>query len=169
MRKNQLFKGLLLNLILMTCALQSTAQVFQRAEAVSGLGNLEQNSGVAVADYDGDNVMDIFVVAEAIDVNGIERTHSKLFRNNNDGSFTDVTVAAGLNNMLITDYSQNGVFYSFDGFKQGAFWGDYNNDGFPDLFITNTFNVLLYQNNGDGTRCRRLARSASSVRCCRWR
>ncbi len=38
-----------------------------------------------------------------------------------------------------------------DGFKIGAYWGDYNNDGFPDLFFTNTFNVLLYQNNGDGT------------------
>ncbi|TYB79416.1 FG-GAP-like repeat-containing protein [Bizionia myxarmorum] len=151
MRENQLFKGLLGGLFFLTCALQTSAQVFQRAEAVSGLGNLEQNSGVAVADFDGDNAMDIFVVAEAIDRNGVERTHSKLYKNNNDGSFTDVTVAAGLNNMLINDYSQDGVFYSFDGFKQGAFWGDYNNDGFPDLFITNTFNVLLYQNNGDGT------------------
>ena len=151
MRRNQLLKTFLGSLFCIAFAVQTSAQVFQRADAVSGLGNLEQNSGVAVADFDGDNVMDIFVVAEAIDVNGIERTHSKLFKNNNDGSFTDVTVVAGLNNMLISDFSQDGVFYSFDGFKQGAFWGDYNNDGFPDLFITNTFNVLLYQNNGDGT------------------
>ncbi|MGY0391892.1 FG-GAP-like repeat-containing protein [Bizionia sp. KMM 8389] len=151
MRGILLCKGLVTGLLFLTIISQSSAQVFQRAEAVSGLGNLEQNSGVAVADFDGDNAMDIFVVAEAIDRNGIERTHSKLFKNNNDGSFTDVTVAAGLNNMLINDYSQEGVFYSFDGFKQGAFWGDFNNDGYPDLFITNTFNVLLYQNNGDGT------------------
>ncbi|MFD2550202.1 FG-GAP-like repeat-containing protein [Bizionia sediminis] len=132
-------------------ALQMSAQNFQRIETVSGLGVLEQNSGVAVADFDGDNVLDIFVVAEAVDRAGVERTHSKLYRNNNNGTFTDVTEAAGLNNMLTADYSQDEIFYNFDGFKQGASWGDYNNDGYPDLFITNTFNVLFYQNNGNGT------------------
>lgn len=128
-----------------------SAQIFEHAENLSGIGIAEQNNGVAVADYNGDNLLDIFVVAESIDINGVERTHSRLFENNNDGSFTDVTDAAGLSNLLIQDYSQDEIFYSFDGFKIGAFWGDFNNDGFPDLFFTNTFNVLLYQNNGDGT------------------
>jgi hypothetical protein len=130
---------------------QVSAQVFERVEAISGLGMVEQNNGVAVADYNQDNAMDMFVVAKAIDRNGVERTHSRLYRNNNDGSFTDVTNESGLTNLLIQDYSFNGVFYAFDGFKIGAYWGDFDNDGFPDLFFTNTFNVLLYRNNGDGT------------------
>ncbi|WP_417291637.1 FG-GAP-like repeat-containing protein [Corallibacter sp.] len=151
MRKTLRHLSLLSSLAFLSFFNQIYGQTFERAEIVSGLGILEQNSGVSVVDYNGDNVMDIFVVGEGIDVNGVERTHSRLFRNNNDGSFTDVTNASGLTNLLIQDYSQDGIFYSFDGYKQGAFWGDFNNDGFPDVFFTNTFNVLLYQNNGDGT------------------
>lgn len=150
--KTKLHLKLINSILIFTCfSFQLTAQVFERAEAISGLGILEHNNGVAVADYNGDNVMDLFVVAKSIDRNGIERTHSRLFRNNDDGSFTDVTVASGLTNLLIQDYSLDGEFYVFDGFKVGAYWGDYDNDGFPDLFFTNTFNVLLYRNQGDGT------------------
>ncbi|HAI19894.1 MAG TPA: hypothetical protein DCM10_18880, partial [Xanthomarina gelatinilytica] len=150
--KTKLHLKLINSILIFTCfSFQLTAQVFERAEAISGLGILEQNNGVAVADYNGDHVMDLFVVAKSIDRNGIERTHSRLFRNNDDGSFTDVTVASGLTNLLIQDYSLDGEFYVFDGFKIGAYWGDYDNDGFPDLFFTNTFNVLLYRNQGDGT------------------
>ena len=71
-------------------------QTFERAEIVSGLGVLEDNNGVAVADYDGDFDLDIFVVAKAIDEDGIEKSHSRLFRNNNNGTFTDVTQESGL-------------------------------------------------------------------------
>ncbi|PWI31297.1 hypothetical protein DI383_01090 [Flavobacteriaceae bacterium LYZ1037] len=150
--KTKLHLNLINSILIFICfSLQVTAQVFERAEAISGLGSIEQNNGVAVADYNGDNAMDIFVVAKAIDRNGVERTHSRLYRNNNDGSFTDVTDASGLTNLLIEDYSLDGVFYGFDGFKIGAYWGDYDNDGHPDLFFTNTFNVLLYRNLGDGT------------------
>ena len=126
------------------------SQVFEHAENVAGLSVLEQNSGVAVADYNGDNLLDLFVVAISLDAEGIERTHSRLFRNDNDGSFTDVTVESGLTNLLTQDYSQD-IYYIFTGPKIGAHWGDYDNDGFPDLFFTNTYNVLLYHNNGDGT------------------
>lgn len=150
--KTKLHLNLINSILIFLCfSLHISAQVFERAESISGLGMVEQNNGVAVADYNGDNVMDMFVVAKAIDRNGIERTHSRLYRNNNDGSFTDVTIASGLTNLLIEDYSLDGVFYGFDGFKIGAYWGDYDNDGNPDLFFTNTFNVLLYRNQGDGT------------------
>jgi hypothetical protein len=150
--QTKLYLKLIKSILLFLCfSFQISAQVFERVEAITGLGQVEQNNGVAVADYNGDNAMDMFVVAKAIDRNGVEKTHSRLYRNNNDGSFTDVTIASGLTNLLIQDYSLNGVFYGFDGFKIGAFWGDYDNDGYPDLFMTNTFNVLLYRNRGDGT------------------
>jgi len=67
------------------------AQIFERTDVVSGLGILEENNGVAVADYDGDFDLDIFVVAKAKDEAGIAKSASRLFRNNNDGTFTDVT------------------------------------------------------------------------------
>ena len=79
-----------------------TAQTFNRVEAVVGLGVLAENNGVAVADYDGDNDLDIFVVAKAPDDENSPKTLSRLFRNNNDGSFTDVTEIAGLTDLLLS-------------------------------------------------------------------
>lgn len=61
---------------------------------------------------------------------------SQLFRNNGDGTFTDVAEQAGVTNM---------------GFSKGCSWGDYDNDGDPDLFISNIGPNRLYGNNGDGT------------------
>ncbi|RSK40643.1 FG-GAP-like repeat-containing protein [Mangrovimonas spongiae] len=127
------------------------AQVFQRVEDIAGFESLLQNHGVAVADFNGDHVYDIFVVAKALDQEGVEKTHSKLYINNDNGSFTDVTLFSGLNNLLTEDYADEDVFYVFDGPKIGAFWGDYDNDGLPDLLMTNTYNVLLFHNEGNGT------------------
>lgn len=126
------------------------SQTFERSDTVSGFGILQENNGVAVADYDSDLDLDIFVVAKAKDVSGIEKTHSRLFRNNNNGTFTDVTQQSGLVN-LFPESESGDTFYGLDGFKFGAFWGDYDNDGFPDIFFTHSFKVQLFRNQGNGT------------------
>ncbi|MDH7914592.1 FG-GAP-like repeat-containing protein [Winogradskyella sp. SYSU M77433] len=127
-----------------------SAQTFERVENIVGLGILEENNGVAVADYDGDNDLDIFVVAKAKDNTGSPKTLSRLFRNNNDGSFTDVTEFAGFQDLLTQEEGGN-PYLGLDGHKNGAFWGDYNNDGFPDLLLTYSLKVQLWRNLGNGT------------------
>ncbi|WP_299097827.1 FG-GAP-like repeat-containing protein [uncultured Winogradskyella sp.] len=144
MRKNySLFCLLLFSVFL-------NGQSFERVESLVGLGILEDNNGVAVADYDGDNDLDIFVVAKAKDNLNNEKTVSRLFRNDNDGSFTDVTESAGFSNLYPSENNPE-EFYGLSGFKYGAFWGDYNNDGFPDLFMTFLDSVQLWRNMGNGT------------------
>ena len=135
--------------IFLSCNLLVFAQNFQRVEEQSNLGSLKQNNGVAVADYDLDNDLDIFVVAKEKDQNGNEFSHSKLFRNNNDGSFQDVTIESGLINLLPENNSEE--FAGLDGFKYGVSWGDYDNDGYPDIFFTFLNSVKLFHNEGNGT------------------
>jgi hypothetical protein len=95
--------------------------------------------GVALFDFDGDGYLDIYFV------NGAElpslaklgpQHHNRLYRNNGNLTFTDVTEKSGL----------GGV-----GFGIGAAVGDYDNDGLPDLFVTTVSGNQLYHNNGDGT------------------
>jgi len=94
--------------------------------------------GVAFYDYDNDGWLDIFLVngtrLEGFPP-GTEPT-SHLFRNNRDGSFTDVTAKAGV---------------AHSGWGQGVCVGDYDNDGWDDLFVTYFGKNVLYHNNGDGT------------------
>src|SRR2546427_5478933 len=94
--------------------------------------------GVAFIDYDNDGWLDIFVVngwrLEGFP-NGQEPI-SHLFKNNRDGTFTDVTLKAGL---------------LHSGWGQGVCVGDYDNDGFDDLFVTYFGKDVLYHNNGNGT------------------
>jgi hypothetical protein len=94
--------------------------------------------GIAFYDYDHDGWLDIFLVngsrLEGFPV-GTEPT-SHLFRNNRDGTFTDVTAKAGL---------------AHSGWGQGVCVGDYDNDGWDDLFVTYYGKNVLYHNNGDGT------------------
>ncbi|WP_194768102.1 FG-GAP-like repeat-containing protein [Tamlana sp. I1] len=142
-------KGIVL-IFLFFCVNILSAQIFERFEHISGLGIMEENSGVAVADYDGDLDLDIFIVAKAKDVDNIEITHSRLFRNNSNNTFTDVTEIAGLSNL----FPKTGVDSpnpALQGYKYGASWGDYDNDGFPDLFLTNQYKLQLFRNQGNGT------------------
>jgi len=94
--------------------------------------------GVAFYDYDNDGWLDIFLVngtrLEGFPA-GTEPT-SHLFRNNRDGTFTDVTLKAGV---------------AHSGWGQGCCVGDYDNDGWDDLFVTYFGKNVLYHNNGDGT------------------
>ena len=94
--------------------------------------------GVAFYDYDNDGWLDIFLVngnrLEGFPA-GSEPT-SQLFRNNRDGTFTDVTSKAGV---------------AHSGWGQGCCVGDYDNDGWDDLFVTYFGKNVLYHNNGDGT------------------
>ena len=94
--------------------------------------------GVAFYDYDNDGWLDIFLVngwrLEGFPA-GQEPT-SHLFKNNRDGTFTDVTAKAGV---------------AHSGWGQGVCIGDYDNDGFEDLFVTYFGKNVLYHNNGDGT------------------
>ena len=128
----------------------SYGQTFERIENIAGLGGLANNNGVAVADYDGDNDLDIFVVAHAVEDSEDGTTFSKLYRNNNDGSFTDVTEAAGFIDLLT---SEDDIQFTLaqQGYRFSASWGDYNNDGFPDLFLTYSLQVQLWRNLGNGT------------------
>lgn len=94
------------------------------------------SGGVALFDYDGDGWLDIFIVSGTrFDAAPPEATN-RLYRNNRDGTFTDVTDKAGLRRT---------------GWGQGVAVGDYNNDGHLDLLVTYWGENALYRNNGDGT------------------
>ncbi len=129
------------------------SQNFQRIEEISGLSTNRDNNSISTADYDLDYDLDLLIVSKHKDQNGEESTNSKLFRNNNDGSFSDVTEFAGLNSIFLEDGSEDGNLGTtgLEGSKFGSFWGDYDNDGYPDLFFTNLGNVALYKNQRDGT------------------
>jgi hypothetical protein len=93
-------------------------------------------SGCAFIDYDNDGWMDIFILGGRRLKDTPPNASNRLYKNNRDGTFTDVTAKAGL---LDT------------GWAQGVCVGDYNNDGFEDLFLTYYGQNRLYRNNGDGT------------------
>jgi hypothetical protein len=96
------------------------------------------SGGVALIDYDRDGWPDIyFTNAPNVEMalSG-KKAKSALYRNNHDGTFTDVTDKAGV---------------GYPCWAMGASVGDYNNDGRPDLLVTCFGGVVLYRNNGDGT------------------
>ena len=96
-------------------------------------------SGAAFADYDNDGHIDLYVVNNPgpLDAEITETSPGNvLYRNNGDGTFTDVTEKAGVGDR---------------GYGMGCVFGDYDNDGALDLYVTNYGPNVLYRNNGDGT------------------
>ena len=103
-------------------------------------------AGVAMIDYNNDGLLDLFFVNGAAlqdpMPSGAQPDKSdpkywnRLYRNNGDGTFTDVTVKAGLQGI---------------GYGMGVAVGDFNNDGWQDLYVTAVGGNTLYRNNGDGT------------------
>src|ERR1700732_1028080 len=95
-------------------------------------------TGVAIFDFDNDSWPDIFLVngttLEKVPAGKAPTSH--LYHNNHDGTFTDVTAKSGLGH---------------SGWGQGVCVGDYDNDGWEDLYVTYYGKNVLYHNNGDGT------------------
>jgi len=127
--------------------------IFQDVTKSAGLGNwrhvmggpektfiLESNgSGVGLIDYDNDGWLDIYLVnGSTFDALAGKETppHAALFHNNHDGTFTDVAAQAGVTN---------------DRWGFGVTIGDYDNDGWPDIFVANYGKNRLYHNNRNGT------------------
>jgi hypothetical protein len=127
--------------------------VFQNVAAAAGLTRWHHTAGtpakrlileakgpgVCLLDYDNDGWLDIYLVnGSTYDALAGKATppHAALFHNNHDGTFTEVTNAAGVAN---------------DRWGYGCATGDYDNDGWPDLYVTNYGKNRLYHNNHDGT------------------
>lgn len=155
-----LFAGLCLALLAL-CAASAPTSIFELKQP-AGLDFNLQNSpttqkylietmpgGIALLDYNNDGLLDIFMVNGGRVTDPMKMPEdfdrhdpkywNRLFRQNKDGSFTDVTVQAGLSNAGDGNYGQ------------GVAVGDYDNDGYPDIYVTNYGKNTLYHNNGDGT------------------
>jgi hypothetical protein len=133
--------------ILTDVTAQSGVGFVHRASATSHKYLIESMSGgVAAFDYNNDGAVDLFFVNGAALRDPMSATDKPdksapeywngLYRNNRNGTFTDVTASAHL---------------AGAGYGMGAATGDYDNDGFEDLYVTNLGRNTLYHNNGDGT------------------
>ena len=127
-------------LIMYPCTLYTNQGdgTFTDTTAVAGITSTTDCASSAWADFDKDGDLDVYITSGEDGVNP-QTTAGFLYVNNNDGTFTDVTIASNTNN-------------NFD--ARGVVWGDYDNDGWSDLYIVNNSNVnanRLLRNNGDGT------------------
>jgi hypothetical protein len=138
--------------LLLFCAFAAAPQFFEDRSPHSGIAMVLRNSptpekhqietmagGVAVIDYDNDGRPDLFFTNGAAQPS-LEKTdpsfYNRLYRNRGDFTFEDVTAKSAL---------------SGGGFSIAAAAGDYDNDGFPDLFVAGVNRNFLYHNRGDGT------------------
>ena len=131
---------------------------FTDVAEIAGVTEPRWSSSCAFADYDRDGNLDLYVVNYIVfdmdenpwcglkekgiraycEPDNFPAQSDTLFRNNGDGTFTDVTKSAGI--------------YKTTGKGLGVVWGDYNNDGVPDIYVANdSTENFFYHNNGDGT------------------
>ncbi len=123
-------------------ALPHSGIAFRHQHGGSGQGYIVEGvvGGLVTFDYDRDGYVDIYFLngaalkGTALDV----APHNSLYHNNGDGTFTDVTETAGVGD---------------SGHGLGVTAGDWDNDGYPDLYVNNFGPNVLYHNNGDGTFC----------------
>lgn len=125
-----------LYLLLILTAGQAEAQTFTDVAPTAGVAFPGENtSASAWRDYDGDGDEDLFLPING----GSFQPNDILARNEGNGQFLDVAASAGVLGQTALS------------FQQAAAWGDYDNDGDADLFVTNTAPYQLFRNNGDGT------------------
>jgi hypothetical protein len=118
---------------------QSAGISFQHVNGLTGKHYYLEimGSGVALFDYDGDGFLDVYLVnGNHFAKEPSPHITNRLYRNNRDGTFTDVTSAAGVGHA---------------GLGHGCCTGDYDGDGDSDLYVSNYGPNVLYRNNGDGT------------------
>ncbi len=129
--------------------------VFKNQAHQYGLEHGGYSVAAAFFDYDKDDDLDLYLlINQRMDhipsnyrakiTDGSALNNDRLFRNNNDGTFTDVTLEAGIR---------------FEGFGLGLSISDLNVDGWPDIYVSNDYlsNDILYMNNGDGTFSNRIS------------
>lgn len=121
-------------------------QHFRPIEVQARLDQVQDINGIALADIDGDYDLDLFAVVRQDMEQSAQGMESRLFRNNNDGTFTDITSSSGIYSSF--DYGEL-PFGQYPGMKGGASWGDFNNDGLPDLLLTSIHHIQLFQNMGN--------------------
>jgi hypothetical protein len=121
---------------------KATGITFKHSIGDEALSNLVESvgGGAVFLDYDKDGHIDIYLsngaFLEGFSDGKPRSLKNRLYKNNGNGTFADVTQAAGVGH---------------EGYGMGMSIGDFNNDGYPDIYITNNGPNVLYQNNGDGT------------------
>jgi len=133
--------------LLVFAAILSTlnGQNFTEVTESTGLIKATHSNGIAVADYDLDGDLDIYIVCQSRYNVTDETTWNRLFENNGNGTFIEVTEKATVRG------AASSPNIGFEGTQYGAAWGDYDSDGDPDLYITNFGYNILYRNNGNST------------------
>jgi hypothetical protein len=109
----------------------------------AGLDSVRFTNGVAVADYDLDSKLDIYFVASYSFKPNNKFTWSRLYAANQDNTFRETTVENVMAGKVADSIKVNA--------RNGASWGDYDNDGYPDIYLANIGQNILLHNNGDGT------------------
>jgi hypothetical protein len=110
---------------------------FEDVTVAAGLGEPIASQSAAWGDYDNDGKLDLYVVGEFHQEKPDSRNYCRLYHNDGNGKFTNVAEQAGVINQ---------------GWAKGAAWGDYDDDGKLDLYVSNTWGSnRLYHNQGDGT------------------
>jgi len=116
--------------------LRNRGGVFEDVTLAAGLGEPIATQAAGWADYDNDGHVDLYVAGEFDNQKFDDRNLGRLYHNRGDGTFEDVSAAAGV---------LNGRF------GKGVAWGDYDDDGLPDLYVSNLAQGnRLYHNRGDG-------------------
>jgi hypothetical protein len=126
--------------IILTDVTGETGITYRHSDGSTGLYRIAEGvcSGLASLDYDGDGDIDLYFISGAY-ATGVEKQEiprNRLYRNDGNWRFTDVTEAAGVGDT---------------GFSLGAATADYDNDGDQDIYVNNDGPNRLYRNNGDGT------------------